>query len=193
MKKLDSIFQQFLVNIYNVRKLVKTSAREMTRKKSIIITSCLIIAAILIAYLVFSALISNSTTVYVNPQKINRAVDQDFIINVSISRVSDLYAWEFKLNWTSSILSVVNVTEGPFLKAGGTTSFSYNNALQGHVRVWCTLSGNVSGVNGSGVLAKIQFHVTGSGESKLDLYETTLFNPSENSIANTLKGGEFST
>jgi len=163
----------------------------MTRKKTVIITSCLIIAAILIAYLVFSALIGNSTTVYVNPQAINSSVNQDFIINISVSRVSDLYAWEFKLNWTASILSVVNVTEGPFLKAGGTTSFFYNNALQGHVRVWCTLSGNVSGVSGSGVLARIQFHVTGNGESKLDLYETTLFNPSENSIANTVKSGEF--
>jgi hypothetical protein len=165
----------------------------MTRKKTVIIISCLIVATILVAYLVLSTTL-NPTTLYVNPQTIKRAIGQDFIINISISSVSDLFGWEFKLNWTATILDVVNVTEGPFLKSGlRTTVFHYNSAIEGHVRAQGTLTGNVYGVNGSGVLATIQFHVKGSGECKLDLYEATLLDPSENSIGYTMKSGEFST
>jgi len=123
---------------------------------------------------------AGTSTVSVFPSSTTANMGQNFSINVNVTGVSDpygLYAWEFKLNWTASILSVVNVTEGPFLKSGGQTFFIDSlNATAGHIRVDCTLEGNVTGVNGSGVLATIKFNAESPGQSPLNLYNGTLLN-----------------
>ena len=166
----------------------------MTQKKTIVILTCLIIAAILIAYLAFSAIMNNSTTLYVDPQIAKNAVGQDFNINISISSVADLYGWQLQLSWNKTMLDVVNVTEGPFLKSGANSPFFVQRINEtGSLLSFCTLQGNVSGVSGSGVLATIQFHVTGSGECDLHLYGTILVSSSEQSIAHIVKSGKFST
>jgi hypothetical protein len=153
-----------LVNIYNVERLVQRLVTEM-RWKRIIIISCLIIATILLTYLVVNTIINKPTTLYVDPQTIKRTVGQDFSVNISISNVADLYGWQLQLscNETGSLLSL------------------------------CNRWGNVSGVNGSGVLATVQFHVKGTGECDLHLYETILVSSSEKSITHIVKSGEFST
>jgi len=86
-----------------------------------------------------------------------------------------LLIWEFKLGWNASLLEVVSVEEGGFLKSGGETFFSEKiNNTDGYVHLACTLLGDVSGVNGSGILAIIEFHVKATGECVLDLYDTAL-------------------
>jgi hypothetical protein len=137
---------------------------------------------------------SATTVLYVDPKAIKGTVGQNFIININILNVTDLYGWQFKLRWDSTILDVVNVTEGNFLKHGGSTFFwpKINNTA-GYFSVYCTLMGNIPGVNGSGALATIQFHVRGSGKCDLLLYGTILVSSSEKSIAYTVKSGKFST
>jgi hypothetical protein len=130
------------------------------------------------------------TTVSVFPSSVTANLGQNFSINVNVTGVSDLYGWEFSLNWTATILNVVNVTEGPFLKSGGSTFFYYNlNATEGHMTVEDTLLGNVQGVSGSGVLATITFNVKSSGQSPLNLYYALLINSSEQVIPCQLTGG----
>jgi hypothetical protein len=181
-----------LVNIYNAERLVQRLVTEMNRKK-IIIISCLIIATILLAYLVFNMIINKPTTLYIDPQTIKRAVGQDFTINISISNVADLYGWQLQLSWNKTILDVVNVTEGTFLKSHGQTFFSQKINDTGSLLSVCNRWGNVSGINGSGVLAAVQFHVKGSGECDLNLYETILVSSSEKSITHIVKSGKFGT
>jgi hypothetical protein len=50
---------------------------------------------------------------------------------------------------------------------------SFNNAV-GHMIVDCTLEGSANGVRDSGALATLTFHVIGTGQSALDLYNATL-------------------
>ena len=148
----------------------------MSRKKTIIIILCLILAATLIAYLALSTVLNSPAALYVDPKTTKSVVGQDFIINISISSVHDLYAWDFNLSWASTILSVVNVTEGPFLKSGGnSTYFNYGlKAAAGQISVECTRVGNVPGAYGSGVLATIKFNAESSGQSPLNLNATLL-------------------
>jgi hypothetical protein len=164
----------------------------MNWKKITIIISCLIIVTILLAYLVFNTMMNKPTTLYIDPPTIKRAVGQDFIINVSISNVADLYGWEFKLSWNATILDIVNTTEGTFLRSRGSTFFHQITNATGYLRLDCNLMDNVSGVSGNGVLATIQFRVRGSGECDLRLYETILLSSSEKSIEHTVKSGKFS-
>jgi hypothetical protein len=85
---------------------------------------------------------TGSATVAVSPPSLNANVGQNFRVNVTVANASDpygVYGWEFALNWTASLLDSVDVTEGPFLKAGGPTFFTYNNSTGGHIIVDCTL------------------------------------------------------
>jgi len=124
-----------------------------------------------------------TTVVSVYPSSVVASEGQDFDIDVITESVSDLYGWEFRLAWNAALLDVASVAEGPFLKGGGNTFFSYNvNASAGRVVLDCTLLGSVLGVSGSGTLATVTFHVKNSGQCLLDLYDVTLLNHLEETI-----------
>ena len=81
-------------------------------------------------------------------------------VAVSASGVTDLYGYQFSLNFTPTVLHAVSVTEGPFLASGGATFFDggTTNNTAGQVSfVFDTLLTAVSGVTGNGVLAVISF------------------------------------
>jgi len=123
------------------------------------------------------------TTVRVSPPSITAEVGNNFSINMTISNVLNLYAWEFKLGWNPALLDLVNVSEGSFLRAGGDTFFTYKtNTTFGYMIVDCTLLGLVPGVSGSGTLTTITFHVKTAGECPLDLYDVLLLDPFERTI-----------
>jgi hypothetical protein len=118
----------------------------------------------------------------VSPSTVTVDAGQSFSINVTISSVSDLYGWQFALNWSASLLDLVNVTEGPFLESGGSNStyFNYNlNATAGNFIADSTLLGDVPGVSGSGVLATITFYVKNGGQCPLNLFDVELYDSNE--------------
>jgi hypothetical protein len=125
---------------------------------------------------VFESLAQASfATVDVSPPSITATVGQEFSVDINISNVSDLYGWEFKLGWDPSLLSLVGVDEGPFLKSGGDTFFTYFlNTTEEHIVVDCTLEGMIPGVNGTGTLATVTLNPTNVGKCPLNLYDVTL-------------------
>jgi hypothetical protein len=158
-------------------------------RKTIIIASVIIVILILaiVAYLFM-----NRTTVYVDPQTIKEVVNQDFQVNITVSNVANLYGWQFKLGWNATILGLMNVTEGPFLKSIRQTIFSYKlNETNYHIVVECSYMGNVPGANGNGVLATIRFHVNEARNCTLNLYDTELIDPSEKDISHVTNVGHF--
>jgi hypothetical protein len=129
-------------------------------------------------------------TVGVSPSSVSVPVNQSFATNVTVSGVADLYGWEFQLEWNSSLLSVLNVSEGPFLQAGGTTFFSYNlDATDGNVIVYCTLTGSIPGVSGDGTLATVTFSASNVGQCPLDLQGVELADSSGQPISCQVANG----
>jgi hypothetical protein len=121
--------------------------------------------------------------VSVSPLSVTIPVYQNFTINVTVTQVSDVYGWEIELTWNSTLLDPVNVSEGPFLKAGGATFFtSQVNAIDGSMIADCTLMGTANGVNGKGTFATITFYVKNAGECPLHLNEAILISSTEQSI-----------
>lgn len=53
------------------------------------------------------------TTLYVDPT--SQTVSASFTIDINVTNVSDLYGWEFKLNYSTAILTATSVIEGSFL------------------------------------------------------------------------------
>lgn len=138
---------------------------------------------------------STKASIYVDPPISAEAVGQNFMININISDVVDLYGWEFKLGWNSTILDAVDVTEGSFLKEGGETYFpppEINNTA-GYILAYCTLQGDVPGVSGNGTLAMVEFYVEAQGECLLDLYDTKLVDSFELQIDHTAIDGYYYT
>lgn len=153
---------------------------------------------ILILLVVFVCFVNaQNTTLRIYPASVSVEVGQSFSINITILDVFNLYAYEFRLGWDPALLDMVNASEGPFLKRGGETFFSYNvNAAAGHMVVDCTLLGMIPGTNGDGTLATISFYVKAPGECTLDLYDVSLLNPFEQPIScqNVIDGyGHFSS
>jgi hypothetical protein len=137
---------------------------------------------------------AGSATVAVSPPSITASVGQDFIVDINISSVSDLYGWEFYLGWNSSLLSLVSVSEGPFLKSGGNTFFTYFlNTTDEHVVVDCTLEGQIPGVSGDGTLATVMLNTTNVGECPLNLYNADLRDSSDASIPSQAVDGNFTS
>jgi hypothetical protein len=104
-----------------------------------------------------------------------------FTVDINIAGVDDLYAWEFKLYYNTTILSNSSVSEGTFLSNAGSTFFvvvnntDTYNATHGRFWVTCTLLGDISGVSGSGTLATITLTKDGpGGTTPLDLTDTKL-------------------
>ena len=140
-------------------------------------------------------ILSNSLTdptamISVNPSTIKAEVNQTFMINITISNVIDLYGWELKLGWNSTLLEAINVTEGTFLKSDKATLFvsKVNNTL-GYMLLACSLIGDVPGVSGNGTLATVKFYVETWGESILSLYDTKLVNSLEQPITHATTDG----
>lgn len=120
------------------------------------------------------------STVWVNPA--SQSVGTSFSIDIDISTVDDLYGWEFKLYYDTTIITATSVTNGTFLsQSEAKNSFfsaievddSYNST---HGRVWAssTLLGVVQGTSGSGTLATISFNIDSSDTSPLNLTDTYL-------------------
>jgi hypothetical protein len=90
---------------------------------------------------------------------------------------------------------LVSVNEGPFLRSGGNTYFTYflNTTTNEHVIVDCTLEGEIAGVNGDGTLATITFDVTNAGQCQLNLYNIDLRDSSDTQIPSQAVSGNFTS
>jgi hypothetical protein len=156
------------------------------KRRAIIFVCLLAVLVVVVAYVILSSYKPTSarvTQLFVEPETVQGITGQDLTLNVSISNVTNLYGWEFYFGWNSSLLSFVSVNEGPFLKSGGNTYFSYFlNTTGEHVVVDCTLEGQIPGVSGDGTLATVMFNTTNAGECPLNLYNVDLRDSSDTEI-----------
>lgn len=94
------------------------------------------------------------------------APDSDFTVDISISDVTDFDACNYDIIFDASVLRLDTVTSGLI----GSTEIPvdlYNEVASGTYRIIQNVPG-LAGVTGSGYLAELHFHVTGSiGDSSL--------------------------
>ncbi len=166
--------------------------------------------ATLIGLLLFSGLLSlavtprlayaDSTTVQVDPPETNVFVGDTFTVNVTVTDVDNLTAWEIRLYYLKAMLNCTAIVEGPFLRSGGASTswplgVSINNnynSTHGRVVAPDTIFGK-TWVSGSGTLTTITFKAKARGDALLNLGETTLLDntppPNTQPIAHTAFDG----
>jgi len=113
-------------------------------------------------------------------------------VDVAISDIADLYAYQFSLAFNPNLLQVSSYSLGSFLRgsvdtfgdsgtldnAGGTISYVFNS-----------LVGPEAGVSGSGSLLRVTFSALADGVSALNFSDLLLLDSSGNDIAATVTGG----
>lgn len=117
-----------------------------------------------------------------------------FTINITVADVTDLYGWEIKLYYDSSILNGLSVSEGSLLKDIGGTFFNFtinNNydVTYGQIKVFNTLLGETPGAYGTGVLCTVTFETGDLGISALDLEDTILADINSNLMPHIIANG----
>lgn len=97
-------------------------------------------------------------------------VGSPVMVEVALTGVADLYAYQFSLAYDPAVLQATSVSEGALLPAGGTTFFvggTIDNTLGTISFTVGSLIGALPGVSGNGVLANIGFDVMQAGMSPL--------------------------
>jgi len=152
---------------------------------------------------------ASPASIEVVPASVERLPGNSFIINVTVNDVTGLYLWMFRLRWNRTVLQLNTIEEGPFLKkGGGSTSglmqspptISEINSAGKINELACTLVGGVSGVDGSGTIATLNFTCLAMGSTALEFWEespyfepsTELLNPNGDSISHTATPGAVS-
>jgi len=131
---------------------------------------------------------AENTTLSVEPHSTKVwGTGESFTIDIKITEVVGLYGWQTKLYYDPKVLNGTVINEGPFLRTQGETLFTStfddkHNSTHGLVTAFSTLIGDVSEVNGTGVLLTISFKSKKIGNSVLDLEETILGDRSSNPI-----------
>jgi hypothetical protein len=127
------------------------------------------------------AALAQSTTVSLVLTQNAVTVGETLTVNVTISNVQNLYGIDVTVNWNSSALQILKVTDwlGVESYAGGvlheTPSYpveiAVNNTSQetGTYQIVATSQGAADPFNGSGTVATLMFNVTGAGQSTINV------------------------
>jgi len=144
---------------------------------------------VLKAIVLFSFLLSASTgladTINIVGPTSSPAVGDTFAVDVAVTGITDLYAFQLDLNFDPTLLSAVSVSEGAFLPSGGTTFFipgTIDNVAGSVAATADTLVGPIPGVTGDGVLLVFDFKALAAGASPLSFANEILLDSSLNDI-----------
>ena len=94
-----------------------------------------------------------------------------FTLDILAEDVLDMAGWQFDIAFDPAILEAISVSEGNFLKTGGTTFFqggSIDNA-NGKIGGLSAARLSTQGVTGTGVILQVRFKAKSGGETELAL------------------------
>ena len=95
-----------------------------------------------------------------------------FTLDIRAENITDLAGWQFDIAFDPAILEAVNVSEGDFLKTGGSTIFFHGGSIDNAAGKITGLNAarlSAQGVSGTGVLLQIRFKAKSAGETELAL------------------------
>jgi hypothetical protein len=146
------------------------------------------------------AVAASAATIQIDPASSTIMAGGGAVLNVRITDVTDLYAFQFDLAFDPAILSkdfVPITVEGAFLSAGGGTVFLpgiLDNTVGTVTLIAGTLTGPVPGVSGSGTLVSVSFlgrtlSTRPIATSPITLSNITLLDSAGNDIAADVQNG----
>ena len=115
-----------------------------------------------------------------------------FMVYVEVTSVTDLYGFEFFLNYSTDVLTAASISSGGWFPLDSMEDLNIINDDLGYIRYSVTMPlGSPSGMTGSGKLANITFFPDSYGSSVLDLWNTKLRDRYAAPISHVIKDGYF--
>ncbi|MDE0042944.1 MAG: cohesin domain-containing protein, partial [Candidatus Poribacteria bacterium] len=99
-------------------------------------------------------------------------IGDTFTVDIRAENVSDLAGWQFDVDFDSSVLEAIDVSEGDFLKTDGGTTFFQSGIIDNAAgKITGLIAGRISegGVSGSGSVLQVRFKAKSEGETELAL------------------------
>ena len=126
-----------------------------------IIVSLLILSLVLISTGCLSKLIPTTPEVtspagtagvlYLEPANLSLTPSQDFTVELKVTSITNLKGYSVTLSYDPTLISLKEVTEGPFFSAKGKTFF-YSKEENGTILIDCALLGTDLSISGEGTL-----------------------------------------
>lgn len=127
-----------------------------------------------------------------------------FVVNITVSDISDLNLWVINITWDPTVIKVsigdpngtkpllktkkYNIYEGPFLKTVGGTTFvvfdvdNVNGRMKG---LSCGLGGILS-TSGTGILATINFTLVNKGSTEIHINGASVTFPGKSALQDSM-------
>jgi hypothetical protein len=123
------------------------------------------------------------------PSSVPVTVGSTFKVDVNISGVANLFAFQLDLGFNPTLLQAIGVTEGAFLPTGGNTFFVPGSIDNGNFSSSGDALFGPSGANGSGTLLQFDFQAIAAGTSPLTLSNILLLDTNFNLLDKTKVNG----
>jgi hypothetical protein len=139
----------------------------------------------LLQLLLAGALQVSATSIGVQPVPDTVPLGDPVVVNVNVSGLPDLFAFQFDIGFNPSVLSAVSVTEGSLFSSIG-VSFSsgiIDNTAGTITFVADSLSGLDPGISLDGTLVEVQFSTIAAGASSLGLTNVILLDSNLDDIS----------
>ena len=104
---------------------------------------------------------------YLEPADLTITPSKDFNVELKTASINNLKGYSVTLTYDPALLSLKEVTEGPFLSEKGKTFF-YSKADEGTILIDNVLLGSNLSTSGEGTLANLSFTSLKSGSTSLN-------------------------
>jgi hypothetical protein len=111
------------------------------------------------------------------PAAAHLTVGDSLSLDVAVTGIDDLYAWQLDLGFDPAVFRVDDIVEGSFLATGGETVYipgTVDNVLGVVSFTANSLLGPTPGVGGSGILATLNIRAFAPGASRLELFNVVM-------------------
>ena len=97
--------------------------------------------------------------------------DDTFALDIRAESVFDMAGWQFDIAFDPAALEAIDVSEGDFLKMGGTTLFQRGTIdnVAGKITGLSAIRLSTQGVSGTGTLLQVTFKAKSDGDTRLTL------------------------
>jgi len=105
---------------------------------------------------------------YLEPANLSLTPSKDFTVELKVASITDLKGYSVTLSYDPTLLSLQEVTEGPFFSSKGKTFFYKKvDDTQGTILIDCALLGKSLSISGEGTLATLSFTCLKAGSINL--------------------------
>jgi len=158
----------------------------------LVFATLLVVAFAFLGALNVKPAISASTEILVNPASTDAILNNDYTVYIDVKDVTDLYAWEFQLDYDKDKLDLITSGISPGGLNTPTQTFQ-NTTDETNGKLWWAVSTtypNTTGISyASHHIVYLRFHTTATGTASLHLHDTILSNSTATAISHTTADG----